>query len=248
MSARAIETHYAGYRFRSRLEARWAVFFRHLDIDFQYEHQGYMVNGQPYLPDFRLKACGTWVEVKGSEEELDHDLMLAAAAQLPERPRASKGGPRLLILGPIPDAPEAGDLGWVGLEVLRVWQGEIRDGDETFMCSVQRGRWHCECGCLFERDGNDFGTEAVCPHLAAFARQQQGPPEIDDIADEWWGFGAYHERNCPAVLRDTSCATPVSVGGPWLTPAPDDYAEHNPKVAEAYRAARMARFEHGEKG
>jgi hypothetical protein len=27
MSAKAIETHYKGYRFRSRLEARWAVFF-----------------------------------------------------------------------------------------------------------------------------------------------------------------------------------------------------------------------------
>ena len=27
MSLRPIETHYNGYRFRSRLEARWAVFF-----------------------------------------------------------------------------------------------------------------------------------------------------------------------------------------------------------------------------
>ncbi len=33
----AIETRYKGYRFRSRLEARWAVFFDHLKIEWEYE-------------------------------------------------------------------------------------------------------------------------------------------------------------------------------------------------------------------
>ena len=32
-----IETVYKGYRFRSRLEARWAVFFDALDIEWYYE-------------------------------------------------------------------------------------------------------------------------------------------------------------------------------------------------------------------
>lgn len=32
-----IETIYNGYRFRSRLEARWAVFFDALGVEYQYE-------------------------------------------------------------------------------------------------------------------------------------------------------------------------------------------------------------------
>ncbi len=39
----AIETHYAGCRFRSRLEARWAVFFDAIGIEWQYEPQGFEI-------------------------------------------------------------------------------------------------------------------------------------------------------------------------------------------------------------
>ncbi|MBM4140452.1 MAG: hypothetical protein FJ242_03010 [Nitrospira sp.] len=50
-----IETIYKGYRFRSRLEARWAVFFDALNIPYQYEVEGFkMANGDKYLPDFLL--------------------------------------------------------------------------------------------------------------------------------------------------------------------------------------------------
>jgi hypothetical protein len=115
MSIPAIETRYGGYRFRSRLEARWAVFFDHMHIAWQYEPQGFIVAGRPYLPDFLLTECGTWVEVKGAESELDHDLMLAAAELLPEADCIREQGPRLLILGPIPAPCADGDLGWIGL-------------------------------------------------------------------------------------------------------------------------------------
>ncbi|MGI4260857.1 hypothetical protein ACR2VJ_27600 [Klebsiella pneumoniae] len=59
-----IETHYKGYRFRSRLEARWAVFFDHLGLSWEYEPEGFdLGDGVWYLPDF--KVCGAvWVEVK----------------------------------------------------------------------------------------------------------------------------------------------------------------------------------------
>lgn len=49
-----IETHYAGCRFRSRLEARWAVFFDTLGIQWEYEFQGYDLPSGWYLPDFWL--------------------------------------------------------------------------------------------------------------------------------------------------------------------------------------------------
>lgn len=68
-----IETIYGGCRFRSRLEARWAVFFDKLGIQWQYEPEGYKLSsGQSYLPDFWLPPLDCWFEVKGPEPtELD---------------------------------------------------------------------------------------------------------------------------------------------------------------------------------
>ena len=52
---RVIETCFAGYRFRSRTEARWAAFFTACGIQFEYEKEGYdLGEGVWYLPDFWL--------------------------------------------------------------------------------------------------------------------------------------------------------------------------------------------------
>lgn len=68
MVIKAIETEYGGYRFRSRLEARWAVFFDTVGLRWHYEPQGYTVPTPAgpirYLPDFWL-GVGMWAEVKG---------------------------------------------------------------------------------------------------------------------------------------------------------------------------------------
>ena len=62
---KAIETHYNGYRFRSRLEARWAVFFDSYGIEYEYELEGFELgNGLRYLPDFYLPAFNVYVEIK----------------------------------------------------------------------------------------------------------------------------------------------------------------------------------------
>jgi hypothetical protein len=61
----AIETRYKGYRFRSRLEARWAVYFDALGIEWVYEQEGYKLpDGSLYLPDFYLPVLGCFAEVK----------------------------------------------------------------------------------------------------------------------------------------------------------------------------------------
>jgi hypothetical protein len=49
-----IATWHKGYPMRSRLEARWAVFFDSLGINWDYETEGYVFNGKHYLPDFHL--------------------------------------------------------------------------------------------------------------------------------------------------------------------------------------------------
>lgn len=49
-----IQTKYKGCNFRSRLEARYAIYFDALGIKWEYEIEGYNINGKWYLPDFWL--------------------------------------------------------------------------------------------------------------------------------------------------------------------------------------------------
>jgi len=75
-----IETRYNGYHFRSRLEARWALFFDTLGISYEYEKEGYDLEGTWYLPDFWLPEKQCWVEIKGenpTEEEIRKAKLLA---------------------------------------------------------------------------------------------------------------------------------------------------------------------------
>jgi hypothetical protein len=76
MLAEPIETIYRGIRFRSRLEARWAVFLDSLNCSWVYESEGYELpfSGR-YLPDFHVHnfpmgqdgdRFEIWIEVKGT--------------------------------------------------------------------------------------------------------------------------------------------------------------------------------------
>ena len=66
-SIKPIETYYNGYRFRSRLEARWAVFFDSVGIEYQYEPEGFAISNIRYLPDFYLPKADRWVEIKSKK-------------------------------------------------------------------------------------------------------------------------------------------------------------------------------------
>lgn len=107
---KAIETHYNGYKFRSRLEARWAVFFDEIGAEWEYEPEGFVLSdGTTYLPDFRVKNVrgrgvenngdSIWIEVKGelTNEDL-HKIKLFANED-------EYGVPtnKIIIFGNIPD-------------------------------------------------------------------------------------------------------------------------------------------------
>lgn len=73
-----IETEYDGYKFRSRLEARWAVFFNAARIKYKYEPEGFEVgfgdgSRVRYLPDFYLPDFDVYCEVKPTNEKLFED-------------------------------------------------------------------------------------------------------------------------------------------------------------------------------
>lgn len=91
---RPIPTQYAGVRFRSRLEARWAVFFDSLGIRWVYEPDGLEIDGIWYLPDFWLPDLRRFFEVKPTREALDHGMpkIRALAESLPCEVYASHEG------------------------------------------------------------------------------------------------------------------------------------------------------------
>lgn len=62
-----IETRAYGCRFRSRLEARYAVFMTKLGVEWKYEPEGFALESGNYLPDFflpRVGRNGAWLEIK----------------------------------------------------------------------------------------------------------------------------------------------------------------------------------------
>lgn len=76
MTIKAIETCYKGYRFRSRLEARWAVFMDAASIPWRYEEQGFDLGGGIcYLPDFWLPMHDLFLEIKPRLEERSDRVM-----------------------------------------------------------------------------------------------------------------------------------------------------------------------------
>jgi hypothetical protein len=105
-----LETHYADCRFRSRLEARWAVFFDQMSLRWEYEPDTYLVGGMPYLPDFWLPDLEAWAEVKGVLSQHDLDRLIQAVHPQTGLPRSPAGDrwantdcpDRILILGSIP--------------------------------------------------------------------------------------------------------------------------------------------------
>ena len=115
-----IETIYKGYKFRSRLEARLAVFFDAQGIKWEYEKEGYNLDGLWYLPDFWLPQVNMWAEVKPdtiSEADLIKCKALAGAS----------GKPCLLLEG-VPDYKE--------YDSVEIWHW---DENDPLYGTVQRG-------------------------------------------------------------------------------------------------------------
>lgn len=93
---RAITTRYKNHLFRSRLEARYAVYFDHLGIRWEYEPEGFELgNGLRYLPDFWLPEWRIWVEIKPDTPD---------AAGFEKAKRLALGHSAVLVLSGLPKA------------------------------------------------------------------------------------------------------------------------------------------------
>ncbi|MEU5197276.1 hypothetical protein AB0G86_25045 [Streptomyces scabiei] len=194
MTIKAIETAYAGCRFRSRLEARWAVAFDHMGIPWEYEPEGFEVGyseygGDYYLPDFYLPQTKTWVEVKGSADAFDFQLLANTVDWRLGLPGTedSLGTTRgLLLLGPIPRSDP-----WTSFPLLQhkkggycEWMSFNRDG--TFLL----GREHITSW------PNDRLPD---PYFDASWGEQDGTEWVEWVRDMW---DKYNERPYDSILAN----------------------------------------------
>lgn len=90
---RAIDTAYSNCVFRSRLEARWAVFLKTMRFEWQYEPEGFELPSGRYLPDFWLPRVKMWAEVKPGPFS---DLEISKVKELAK----ASGHPVILLDGP----------------------------------------------------------------------------------------------------------------------------------------------------
>lgn len=158
MNLKAIETVYNGYRFRSRLEARWAVFLDTLKIPYEYEKEGYELPSGWYLPDFWLPSLNLWMEVKPTDPS---DLEQRKCHELTK----ASGHSMILMYGEIPyPHPDS-----------HMWGGEIPYSDFPYgsgqMFCPEGGDnpyWFCDCHKCgevgIEFDGRGARIDCGCSH------------------------------------------------------------------------------------
>lgn len=217
MTITAIETRYAGCRFRSRLEARWAVFFDHLGLKWEYEPQGYVVNGKPYLPDFLLPDLGTSVEVKGDPERLDLALLADAMD--------AQDWAFTLILGAIPNYGVAD----VPTHTLLTPVFDVRPSRRTFDIVENYSR-------VMRKLEDPADRTVVARMVYAEPIVKITAVRVAFIASsaECAGFML---AGLPMPIQNPSEVLEAKSVWPLLP---------LPRVKAAYEAARSARFEHGE--
>jgi hypothetical protein len=218
VTIQAIETRYAGHHFRSRLEARWAVFFNALGIKWEYEPQGYTVgpNKIPYLPDFYLPDLKVAVEVKGDSERLSLNL-------LADFLEGSRDAHTVLVLGSIPKEEQRG----TPTHLLLYRAFDIRPDPIT----VERIN---EFGPVIDKlDAEDRNI------VNRFARDRGRPTIAMTQAAFFYGKAPFiSPLGIMPSLPNTGVIEPLSP--PIMPTLP------YPKIQAAYEAARTARFEHGE--
>jgi hypothetical protein len=232
---KAIETHYRGHRFRSRLEARWAVFFDAAGIPWEYEPQGYVVDGVPYLPDFLLYKetdRAMWFEVKGvfpTSAEVEKAAGLAAGTGIltvlyfagVEPPGVGLSRiTEATFMEPAPSGPtwEWDDReGWIQLP----WDF---DAPMAWSVGLSPTGFYLHPGGKYPAKGRLRSTHiwwTDCPYCGHVLMKLHG--------QVGW---------CPVF--DGDAVPPEPIYPRW--------GHESDRLKAAYRAARSARFEHGEQG
>lgn len=147
---KALETKYNGITFRSRMEARWAVFMDEMEIKYIYEPEGFELEpGLFYLPDFWLPQFKSYLEIKPVYPTKDEEYKASVLAE--------KSGHNVYVFCGNPSLPDFG----LGSEVGRYIYPARGGWDDN-------QRWcHCPtCGLVgLEYEGRLYRTDCKCPYL-----------------------------------------------------------------------------------
>lgn len=137
MTIKAIETRYKGYRFRSRLEARWGVFFDAMGWEWEYEPEGYNLGEAGwYLPDFWLPKIKFHAETKPSYELISRLEMNKICAFDSHPPEGSYGV--LLLLGPPAPWVAEWDCPYMAVGDSSTWHICVRMGMDRDLSKIAR--------------------------------------------------------------------------------------------------------------
>lgn len=218
-----IQTYYNGYHFRSRLEARWAVFFDKANIKYEYEPEGfetdtdhlYLSKNEKYLPDFYLPEYEFYVEVKpyrsGATDELYKAISIMGYLRK-----------TLLLLRDVPNTEECG-IWWFPIYFYHPVEREIKGYKITFLqqeddrillrSDVGPGSAYEHIHCVKEYKNGE--------HLAYLYKQMSNMDKDIKIR--------YYDKD---TMDDYEAFFRYSFDGEYLR--------------NCYRAARQARFEYGE--
>ena len=233
-SIKPIETVYRGYRFRSRLEARWAVLFDTLRVQWEYEKEGFeLEGGVRYLPDFWLPELKMWVEVKGetcSEEDWCKVVQL----------RAASGNPVALVEG----LPEDGDNSYAD------WDGHLYAVEEgranvavTFTNASLGFRMECPlCGDTYVHFAGEATFTPSDDYTAWAGRGSAAriPMYCEAESDRWTCVFGFHKGEMYCKITEAQRVERDFV----LVLAKFNRALRNAAITKA----RQARFEHGARG
>lgn len=247
----AIETRYKGYRFRSRLEARWAVFFDAVGLEWIYEPEGFDLGDTTgwYLPDFKVRysASGNWqwIEVKPEAPTVDEYLKIADLHYKSQKePRTESvilcgypGRPRFPVAGK--QAFEVAPGSYFALGIAA--SGPASDFNKEI--STDRPIYQASVSC-FAYVGGGKNLD-VWPMYAPLYGQEEVRDGVGGFIDPEEIFGC-EPRDIRKSARYAGIDFVHGIRVRQYEGAGVSY--RHPNLLIAYNAARAARFEHGESG
>lgn len=263
---KAIETPYNGYRFRSRLEARWAVFFDALGVKYEYEPEGFLLpSGKRYLPDFKVKCYGK----RGGFSSYDPTKICVGCKHL-DKYAANNSDIASWFSGfceycdPEKDWHNPPD--WIKMRDLARGRTEITECSRREKEDNSFDLWIEVKGEMTQEDADkiyEFTNQIEIEHDGILYYEIQNPvlivgdiPNPDTYYADSTDLGCYEPMNgidiCPwnykTIDGDYFAAYPAVENGCFYLDGDDsNYQTMDLNIIrEAFRKARQARFEHGE--
>lgn len=233
MTIKPIETIYDGYKFRSRLEARWAVFFNTLGVPYEYEKEGFDLGELGwYLPDFWLPKQNCWIEIKGKEPTEEEGRRVTLLVKHTQEDA-------YIFFGNIPRPDDSSTLESDSAYALTYGEDY---GEDKVAWDMSYLWCECpDCGNLgIEFNGRADRLSCKRCYYCSRILQDGSWTLYNYLPNDPWKKNTICPTHGKEYERDTCPRHGANFD--------KGYNSGSPRLIAAYTAARQARFEHGERG